>query len=126
MDFVILPVESTGTTPGGAGFVCRAGGQGGFVAQMPDTKLYPRSPRGEALRSLRLKIRLNTMEASKKIGITGADLGRLERGEATLESDLEWDRAEAMLDLDFGTEPGDETPWLSQRNGRGDATKEGA
>ena len=120
MGFAVLPVNPVGTRPGGSGFICRAGGQGGAVAQMPNAKVYPPSPRGEALRALRLKIQMNQRDASKKLGIAGVDLGRLERGEATLESDLEWDRAEAMLDLDPGTEPGDETPWLSQR----DAAKE--
>lgn len=113
--FSIVSVEPIGTRPGGSGFVCRAGGQGGAVAQMPDVQVYPPSPRGEALRSLRRKIPLSSREAAAKIGISGAELGKLERGEATLGSDQEWDRAEALLDLDLGTEPGDETPWLSQR-----------
>lgn len=95
----IIPVDPVGTRPGGAGFVCRAGGEGGAVASMPDVDVYPPS-RGSELRAVRLKLALSTRAAAALLDISGADLGRLERGEAILESDAAWDRAAATLVTD--------------------------
>ncbi len=124
--FRITPVEPTGSRSGGAGFICRTGGQGGAVARMPDVRTYPPSPRGEALRALRVRIGLGARAAAAKIGISGADLGRLERGEATLESDNEWDRAEALLDLDpvaGPVDPGSFVLSYEQENDNDDARR---
>lgn len=54
---------------------------------------YPPSPRGVALRRLRVGLELGLREASRKLGISAVNLSRLEMGKAT----CDWKSARELL-----------------------------
>lgn len=89
----IKPVEPSGTRPAG-GFAC---GPGGLVKTAWEAKTYPDSPRGRALRDLRVSLDLSIGDAAQATGLSRKDVSDLENGRAAAASDAGWDALERAL-----------------------------
>ena len=58
--------------------------------------VYPPTPRGAALRALRVSLSVGLRRAARALGMSELELSGLERGCDTI-AETEWDRAEAIL-----------------------------
>lgn len=88
---IIYLVAPIATRTGGA-FVGRADGSGGY--EQVTTNVYPSSPKGVALRTMRVeRAKMSLGEASTVLGINPVGLSALENGSAT----CDWDEASERL-----------------------------
>jgi hypothetical protein len=72
-------------------FVCPGG------LRPVDLPVYPPSPRGEALRALRVDLRIGLREAATAMGLSAVELGEIERGVSVPEEEASWAWLEAAL-----------------------------
>jgi len=88
-----LPVPPIGKRHA-AGFVDYADGTGGIAAWTES--VYPPSPRGEALRTLRQARGFYLGDFARRLGLRTVELCDVERGRMTL-SEEDWELVERML-----------------------------
>lgn len=65
-----------------------------------EVNTYPKSPEGEALRELRLKLKVGLRIAARELGLTPSELSGLENGMLTCDWSKHWDTmADILADI---------------------------
>ncbi len=90
----VLNVSPIGTRRTGAFVECADKNESGY--RVVNWSEYPPSPRGDAVRELRLRTPLSMGSAARRFGVSVVQWSWLERGGVTL-SDADWDRVESEL-----------------------------
>ncbi len=89
-----IPVAPIAVRKSGAFVECTDARKSGY--QMVDWPVYPPSPRGEAVRELRMRTALGLGSAARLFGVSVVTWSGLERGGVTL-SDGDWELVETEL-----------------------------